>query len=258
MKSMKKCYIVGAGDFFGNITPCEDDLVIAADGGFDRLLSLGIVPDILVGDFDSLADKAVLGESFTDKASYRVENCKTKETSFCENDINQPMLRVKKCDGEDAECLLISGKCVEAFRHPVMKDETDMYLAYKIGAERGYADFELYGGVGGREDHTFANYCLLLRAKNDKNDMTLIGNGTKTFVIKNEKKRIFGKCGATVSAFAFGSDAKGVTISGLKYEADGVTLDVARPLGVSNSFLSSGEGEISVIDGALLVTVFER
>lgn len=34
--------------------PAEDDLVIAADKGYDVAVSLGITPDIAVGDFDSL------------------------------------------------------------------------------------------------------------------------------------------------------------------------------------------------------------
>ncbi len=49
------CYIIGAGE-----CPCldfkkeKDDLIIAADGGYMHLLSANIVPDILIGDFDSL------------------------------------------------------------------------------------------------------------------------------------------------------------------------------------------------------------
>ena len=54
---MGVCYVVGAGD-------CEcidfekkkEDLIIAADGGYKHLLSANITPDILIGDFDSLAD----------------------------------------------------------------------------------------------------------------------------------------------------------------------------------------------------------
>lgn len=48
------CYLVGAGDFYGNITAGDDDIIIAADGGFDRLLRHGYTPDILIGDFDSV------------------------------------------------------------------------------------------------------------------------------------------------------------------------------------------------------------
>ncbi len=49
------CYIVGA--YHGTdaiIRPSPGDLVIAADGGYAALQTLGITPDLVVGDFDSL------------------------------------------------------------------------------------------------------------------------------------------------------------------------------------------------------------
>lgn len=48
------CYLVGAGDFYGQITKCDDDIIIAADGGYDSLLENGYLPDLLIGDFDSI------------------------------------------------------------------------------------------------------------------------------------------------------------------------------------------------------------
>jgi thiamine pyrophosphokinase len=48
------CYLVGAGDFYGQITNCDDDFIIAADRGFDSLIRHGYTPDLLIGDFDSL------------------------------------------------------------------------------------------------------------------------------------------------------------------------------------------------------------
>lgn len=52
---MKTCYIVGAGAFTQReLTPREGDLLIAADGGYIPLQSLGLTPHILLGDFDSL------------------------------------------------------------------------------------------------------------------------------------------------------------------------------------------------------------
>ena len=51
---MGVCYLVGAGDFYGHITKCDDDFIIAADGGFDSLVRNGYIPDLLIGDFDSL------------------------------------------------------------------------------------------------------------------------------------------------------------------------------------------------------------
>ena len=50
------CYIVGAGSFDGmTVLPQPGDLVIAADGGYTYLKELGIEPDVLLGDFDSLS-----------------------------------------------------------------------------------------------------------------------------------------------------------------------------------------------------------
>lgn len=52
---MGTCYIVGAGAFTNRDFVVEtDDLVIAADGGYRALLGLGVIPHILLGDFDSL------------------------------------------------------------------------------------------------------------------------------------------------------------------------------------------------------------
>ena len=52
---MKTCVIFCAGEFDSLIQPIgETDLVIAADGGLRHTQSLGITPDIILGDFDSL------------------------------------------------------------------------------------------------------------------------------------------------------------------------------------------------------------
>lgn len=51
----KTCYIVGSGDFTArDLKRQEDDFIIAADGGYKYLSKIGIKPDLLVGDFDSL------------------------------------------------------------------------------------------------------------------------------------------------------------------------------------------------------------
>ena len=195
------CYIVGAGDFCGSFIPADDDLIIAADGGYDTLIKKGITPDILIGDLDSVHDVP---------------------------------------------------KNIKTVRHPIEKDETDMYLSYIYGREMGYSEFRIYGGCGGRCDHTFANYCLLLKAKENGDNAIMIDGDTHIRVIKNEKLTLTSRVGAHLSVFAFCDKAHGVTISGAKYEAHDVTLTQSFPLGVSNSFLDT-PATVSVKDGALLI-----
>lgn len=48
-------FIFSAGSFYGlREAPAPGDLVIAADGGYRICRTLGIVPDLLLGDFDSM------------------------------------------------------------------------------------------------------------------------------------------------------------------------------------------------------------
>ena len=61
---MGQCVIFCAGGFTGLLKPLETgDYVIAADGGYAHVQALGIKPDCLLGDFDSLGyvpDKALV------------------------------------------------------------------------------------------------------------------------------------------------------------------------------------------------------
>lgn len=49
------CYVVGAGEDYGlRFTPRPEDMVVAADAGFRVLEESKIIPDIVIGDFDTL------------------------------------------------------------------------------------------------------------------------------------------------------------------------------------------------------------
>ena len=52
---MGKCVIFCAAEFHGLVAPlAEDDYMIAADGGLAHTKALGISPQCILGDFDSL------------------------------------------------------------------------------------------------------------------------------------------------------------------------------------------------------------
>lgn len=53
-----KCIVIGAGDLtLGEIQVSEEDFIIAADGGLSYCGLLGVEPDLIVGDFDSVSDQ---------------------------------------------------------------------------------------------------------------------------------------------------------------------------------------------------------
>ena len=202
---MSVCYIVGAGDFFGTLEPKQGDFVIAADGGLDTLRRIGVSPDILIGDLDSLTGSA---------------------------------------------------EGIDTFRHPVEKDETDTYLAYLEGVRRGYTDFVIHGGVGGRLDHTFANLSLLIYGKRRGHSIVLIDEGMKISAIKNESVTLMPDECRSFSVLAFDGVANGVTIKGAKYDGESITLSPEFPLGVSNSLVGR-PCKITVTDGELILMVSE-
>lgn len=135
---------------------------------------------------------------------------------------------------------------------PVEKDVTDMKYAVALGVEKGFDTFLLYGGTGGRPDHTFANYALLCELAERGKAGYLIGDGFIATAIKDGETEIMGKIGNTLSVFSAGDRAEGVTLSGLKYLLSNHTLTFNTPLGVSNSF-TENTAKISVKKGTLLI-----
>lgn len=198
---MPECVLAGAAEIYGDPRMAGEAFVIAADGGYEGLLRLGIVPDLLIGDLDSLV-------------------------------------------------AVPSG--IEILKHPVRKDETDMHLAFLEGYRRGYRSFWIFGGTGGRLDHTLANISLMISAKDKGAECTLFGDGFRAYVLHNEKRTLKGKKGGSVSIFAVNGEASGVSVRGLEYEAENITLREAFALGVSNAF-RDGDGEVEVASGYLLV-----
>lgn len=135
---------------------------------------------------------------------------------------------------------------------PVEKDVTDMCFAVGEGEKRGYDTFLIFGGTGGRPDHTFANISLLVSLAERGKQGYLIGDGYITTAIKNTRMYIEGKEGNTLSVFSAGDKSCGVTLSGVKYPLENHTLYFSNALGVSNSF-TSDVANISVTDGILIV-----
>lgn len=135
---------------------------------------------------------------------------------------------------------------------PTVKDDTDMHAAIKLGLERGYTRFALYGGTGGRLAHTLANLQLLDGLARQDCRGFLVGDGTVATAIHNGEVEFPAHMTGYLSVFCASGTAAGVTLSGLKYELTEAELTGSFPLGVSNEF--KGEpARVAVVDGTLLV-----
>lgn len=131
------------------------------------------------------------------------------------------------------------------------KDDTDMLAALKLGLEKGYDYFLLYGATGGRLEHTLANIQCLLFLKNHGAVGYLMDGSGMIFVMRNEEVKLRANLEGYFSLFSLGKEAKGVTIKGLKYELEDYTMTNAFPIGVSNEFIGK-EATVSVRDGELV------
>lgn len=142
---------------------------------------------------------------------------------------------------------------VETLRFPVMKDDTDMALAVKEGLARGCDSFFLFGGTGGRLDHTLANMALVLSLAKRGISAYLVGKeGVVTVLCGGECFEFSQTCEGILSVFAASEVCEGVSIEGLLYPLCNGTLLQDKALGVSNHFVGQ-EATVSAEEGYLFL-----
>jgi thiamine pyrophosphokinase len=115
MKSV--CCIVGAGPSPAYVK--DGAFVIAADGGLNKLQALGVTPDLILGDFDSLGSRPV-GDNIL--------------TFPVEKDDTDTMLAIKEALRRGYETLYISGGIGGRLDHTVANLQS-LLFAHKCGAE---------------------------------------------------------------------------------------------------------------------------
>ena len=120
---LKRCFIFSAGTFYGlRERPRTGDLVLAADAGYLACRQAGVVPDLLLGDFDSMDQP----EDFDRVRRMPVEK-----------DDTDTMLAVKTgLEQGCGECYLYGGTGGKRLDHTLANLQTLLYLRRR-GA-RGY------------------------------------------------------------------------------------------------------------------------
>lgn len=137
-----------------------------------------------------------------------------------------------------------------------IKDYTDTKAALMVAEDWGYDEIIVYGGLGGRESHTFANIKNALEFKK-KGINVVLKSKYKSFYIVDDKLdyKIKDSEDFYVSIFALSDIVKGVDIKGLYYELNNFDLTNDNALGVSNETCGK-DFKIKVKSGYLLV-IFE-
>ncbi len=189
----------------------SSDFLIAVDGGHHHMKSLGLIPDLVIGDLDSIQKK---------------------------------------------ELIQLQNSDVEILQYPPEKDKTDLELALREAATRGYPNVLIVAGLGGRLDQTLGNLSLL-KAPFLANNLIILDDGYEE--VWNLKKSLYseglqinGEIGDIVSLLSFGSVAKGITTVGLKYPLTGGNLLPYQTRGISNEMVES-KAKVSLTDGELIV-----
>lgn len=126
--------------------------------------------------------------------------------------------------------------------HPSEKKYTDTFLAIKEALLLDYSEILIYGGLGKRFDHTFANINLLklgnIKIINEDTVVYMLDPGV--YKIENDKKYI--------SFFAI-EEVCNLNLVGFKYDLENIFLDTENPLCISNE----GKGSLSFDSGLLMV-----
>lgn len=202
------CYIFGAAPIsdyrFVKLKEDKNRCVICADGGCKHAKACGIVPDWIVGDFDS--------------------------NDSLEQDFPQ-VIRVKP-----------------------EKDDTDMELAVRHGKKLGYRNFVIYGGLGGRLDHSYANLQMIAGMENQGLKVVLFSPKNQVSMLRDGKIMLYRDLEYPyVSLFSFSEKCEGVTLTGMKYPLSDYCLkNTSAGLTVSNEILED-TATIEVRKGTLLI-----
>lgn len=142
----------------------------------------------------------------------------------------------------------------ETLVFPVEKDDTDTLLAVKEGIKRGCKSFLIFGGTGGRFDHTFANIQTLMYAERHGASAALVDSQNFIFLLKNDTAYIEKNPGEKVSVFSFEQVAHGVSLEGFYYPLQNAVLYNHFPVGTSN-YIVKDKGKVTVKKGTLLIVI---
>ncbi len=192
----------------------EYDKLIACDKGLEHCQSVGVVPDIVIGDFDS-AEKDVVAE-YRDLAEVNfLELPAEKDVTDTEFAVDYVL---EEMDGEDTQVLIL-GATGTRLDHTMAN----------VGLLKKFAAKGIRAWIA--DEH---NVVGMLAGCESSQDVSRIEGFD------------------FVSFLPFEGAVEGVTLEGFKYSGEGIVLKSGESLGVSNEFTCE-RGHIHFANGYLLM-----
>lgn len=233
---MPTCYIVGAGDFTPRgFAPVPGDLVLAADGGYRALYSLGYMPDLLLGDFDSLGDLPLPPDLPVLRFPARKDDTDTGLALRHGLDRGYRDFALYGCAGGRVDHLLANLQSMARVSRlgAAIRLAAPQYDAWALTGPAPHASAPAPGGP----------------APDAPNAPTPAApDGPAATLTLPDRPG-----GTLVSVFCQGDRAEGVTLAGLAYPLSDAALTGDFPLGVSNRRLDGQRATVAVRRGTLLI-----
>ncbi|HPD02444.1 MAG TPA: thiamine diphosphokinase [Eubacteriales bacterium] len=165
-----------------------------------------------------------------------------------------PDLIIGDFDSFDAVDSIEEG--IEVIRLEHEKDETDGENALREVIRRGYKKINIYGVLGGRQDHVMCNLVLLALACGLGAEAVAVSDKAKIYY-SNSKFFDKVKLGTIISIVPFLGDAHIMNTEGLKYPLKNETLPAKSTRGISNIAVSESV-EVALSGGGVLIFVHNR
>lgn len=246
---MPTCYIVGAGDFTPRgFAPVPGDLVLAADGGYRALYSLGYTPDLLLGDFDSLGDLPLPPDLPVLRFPARKDDTDTGLALRHGLDRGFRDFALYGCAGGRVDHLLANLQSMARVSRlgATIRLAAPEYDAWALtGPAPDTSASATPAAPGALAPHASAPHAS---APDASGPAPHAPDGPAATLTLPDRPG-----GTLVSVFCHGDRAEGVTLTGLSYPLDGADLTGDFPLGVSNRRLEGQPATVSVRRGTLLI-----
>lgn len=134
------------------------------------------------------------------------------------------------------------------------KDDTDTMLAVKLAIADGAEQILIYGALGGRMDHSFANIQTLKYA-HEKGCEAVIEDSDNVIMMQSGGiRRYRRRAGWYFSVFSYSEVLCINRLFGVKYTLENAVMTNSFPLGVSNEFVAE-EAVLDINDGTAIVVL---